>query len=92
MIRFIWSDAEKEAKIHRRLEQLPYSLDLAPSDCHLFRMTRKLREVVHFLRRRSARSIARVSSQPAENLLLGRSKLTDHWVKCIEKEVDYVAK
>ena len=75
------------------LEHPAYSLDLAPSDYHLFGLLKNALRGRQFSTDKEVREAVYkwLRDQP-KTFLEGIRKLVDRWTKCFEKEGDYVGK
>ena len=74
------------------LDHPPYSLDLAPSDYHLFPGLKKQLQGRHFLSDAEVIAVAEtwLDGQPSELFLSGLQKLEQRVKKCIEFCGEYV--
>jgi len=63
----------------------PHSPDLAPSDCHLFGLMKKMLHGQKFASDTEVQSVVRqwLEQQPASFFISGSQKLFDRWDKCL---------
>jgi len=91
VIRFFVGKGLKANDIHS-LPHPPYSLNLAPSDYHLFGPMKKMLDVQKFASDTEVQSVVRqwLGQQRASFFASGIQKLVDRWDKCLSKLGRYV--